>query len=46
MYGAGTVISMSEAQAHINAFWSTVAPDYEAHAGNVAAYGTAATKNG
>jgi ubiquinone/menaquinone biosynthesis C-methylase UbiE len=33
---------MSDAQAHITAFWSTVAPDYEAHSGNVAAYGTAA----
>jgi ubiquinone/menaquinone biosynthesis C-methylase UbiE len=33
---------MSDAQAHITAFWSTVAPDYEAHGGNVAAYGTAA----
>jgi SAM-dependent methyltransferase len=33
---------VSDAQAHITAFWSTVAPDYEAHSGNVAAYGTAA----
>lgn len=33
---------MSDAQAHITAFWSTVAWDYEAHSGNVAAYGTAA----
>lgn len=33
---------MSDAQAHITAFWSTVAPGYEAHGGNVAAYGTAA----
>jgi SAM-dependent methyltransferase len=33
---------MTDAQAHITAFWSTVAPDYEAHSGNVAAYGTAA----
>ena len=31
---------MTDAQAHITAFWSEVAPDYEAHAGNVAAYGT------
>jgi ubiquinone/menaquinone biosynthesis C-methylase UbiE len=33
---------VSDAQAHITAFWSTVARDYEAHSGNVAAYGTAA----
>jgi SAM-dependent methyltransferase len=33
---------VSDAQAHITAFWSTVAPGYEAHSGNVAAYGTAA----
>jgi ubiquinone/menaquinone biosynthesis C-methylase UbiE len=33
---------MTDAQAHITAFWSTVAPGYEAHSGNVAAYGTAA----
>jgi SAM-dependent methyltransferase len=33
---------VSDAQAHITSFWSTVAPDYEAHSGNVAAYGTAA----
>jgi SAM-dependent methyltransferase len=33
---------MSDAQVHITAFWSTVAPDYEAHTGNVAAYGTPA----
>jgi SAM-dependent methyltransferase len=33
---------MSDAQTHINAFWSTVAPDYEAHTGNVAAYGSEA----
>jgi ubiquinone/menaquinone biosynthesis C-methylase UbiE len=38
----GAVMSMSDAQAHITAFWSTVAPGYEAHSGNVAAYGTAA----
>jgi len=31
---------MSDAQAQITAFWSTVAPDYEGHGGNVAAYGT------
>jgi SAM-dependent methyltransferase len=37
-----TVMSTSDAQAHINAFWNTVAPDYEAHTGNVAAYGTEA----
>jgi SAM-dependent methyltransferase len=35
-------VSVSDAQAHITAFWSTVAPDYEAHGGNVAGYGTAA----
>jgi ubiquinone/menaquinone biosynthesis C-methylase UbiE len=35
-----SVMSMSDAQAHITAFWSIVAPDYEAHTGNVAAYGT------
>jgi SAM-dependent methyltransferase len=33
---------MTDAQAHINAFWSTVAPDYEAHTGNVAAYASQA----
>jgi SAM-dependent methyltransferase len=32
----------SEAQAHVTAFWSAVAPGYEAHGGNVAPYGTAA----
>jgi SAM-dependent methyltransferase len=31
---------MSDAQAHITAFWSTVATGYETHGGNVAAYGT------
>jgi SAM-dependent methyltransferase len=31
----------NDAQAHITTFWSTVASDYEAHAGNVAAYGSA-----
>ena len=31
---------MSDAQAHITAFWSTVAPGYEGHGGNVAKYGT------
>ena len=31
---------MSDSQAHITAFWSTVAPGYEAHGGNVAEYGT------
>jgi SAM-dependent methyltransferase len=31
---------MTEAQDHITAFWSAVAPDYEAHSGNVAAYGS------
>jgi ubiquinone/menaquinone biosynthesis C-methylase UbiE len=35
-------LSMTDAQAHITAFWSTVAHDYEAHSGNVAAYGTTA----
>jgi SAM-dependent methyltransferase len=33
---------MSDAQAHITAFWSAIASGYEAHGGNVAAYGTAA----
>jgi ubiquinone/menaquinone biosynthesis C-methylase UbiE len=33
---------VSDAQAHITAFWSTVATDYQVHSGNVAAYGTAA----
>src|SRR5579875_3044621 len=42
MCGPGEVMSMNEAQAHITAFWSTVAPDYEAHSGNVAEYGTQA----
>src|SRR5438309_7838010 len=32
--------SMSDAQAHITAFWNTVAAGYEAHGGNVAEYGT------
>jgi ubiquinone/menaquinone biosynthesis C-methylase UbiE len=32
---------MSDAQAHITAFWSTIASGYEAHGGNVAPYGTA-----
>jgi SAM-dependent methyltransferase len=31
---------MSDAQGHISAFWSMVAPGYEAHDGNVARYGT------
>lgn len=31
----------NEVQAHINTFWNTVAADYEAHAGNVAEYGSA-----
>jgi SAM-dependent methyltransferase len=30
-----------DAQAHITGFWSTVAPDYDAHPGNVAEYGSA-----
>jgi SAM-dependent methyltransferase len=30
-----------DAQTHISTFWSTVAADYEAHAGNVAEYGSA-----
>jgi ubiquinone/menaquinone biosynthesis C-methylase UbiE len=29
-----------DAQAHITAFWTTVAPDYEAHGGNVAEFGS------
>ena len=33
---------MSDAEAHITAFWSAVAPSYETHGGNVAQYGTAA----
>jgi SAM-dependent methyltransferase len=35
-------MTTSEAQAHVTAFWSTVAPDYEARGGNVAQHGTAA----
>jgi SAM-dependent methyltransferase len=31
---------MDEVQAQITTFWSTVAADYEAHAGNVAEYGS------
>jgi SAM-dependent methyltransferase len=31
----------NEVQAHITTFWSRVAADYEAHAGNVADYGSA-----
>lgn len=31
----------NDVQAHITTFWSTVAPDYEAHGGNVAAFGSA-----
>jgi SAM-dependent methyltransferase len=31
---------MSDEQAHITAFWSTIASGYEAHGGNVAPYGT------
>jgi SAM-dependent methyltransferase len=31
---------MSDAQAHITAFWSAVAPGYEAHGGNVAEFGS------
>ena len=30
----------NDVQAHITTFWSTVAADYETHAGNVAAYGS------
>src|SRR5947207_1712023 len=30
----------NQAQAHITSFWSKVAADYEAHAGNVAEYGS------
>ena len=33
---------MTNPQASITAFWSTVAPGYEAHGGNVAEYGTEA----
>lgn len=33
---------MSDDQAHITAFWSTIASGYEAHGGNVAPYGTEA----
>lgn len=36
---------MSDAQGHITAFWTTVAPDYESHGGNVAAYGTEAYRH-
>ena len=32
----------NDAQAHITAFWSTVADGYEAHGGNVAEYGSSA----
>ena len=35
-------MSVSDAQAHVTAFWSAIAHDYEAHDGNVAQYGTAA----
>jgi len=31
----------NDVQTHITTFWSTVAADYEAHGGNVAAYGSA-----
>lgn len=31
---------MSDAQAHVTAFWSAIASGYEAHGGNVAPYGT------
>ena len=34
------VTKPSDAQAHITAFWSTVADGYEAHGGNVAKYGS------
>ena len=40
MRGPGVVVSMTDAQARITAFWSAIAHDYEAHTGNVAAYGT------
>jgi SAM-dependent methyltransferase len=33
-----------DVQAHITTFWNTVAADYEAHAGNVAEYGSAQYK--
>jgi len=35
------VVRDPDAQNLITTFWSTVAPDYEAHAGNVAEYGSA-----
>lgn len=31
---------MNDAQTQVTAFWDMVAPDYEAHPGNVSAYGT------
>jgi SAM-dependent methyltransferase len=34
------VVDPSNVQAHITAFWDTVAAGYEAHAGNVAEYGS------
>jgi SAM-dependent methyltransferase len=34
------VIDPNDVQAHITAFWSTVAGGYEGHGGNVAAYGS------
>jgi SAM-dependent methyltransferase len=36
------VSTPDEVQAHITRFWGTVAPDYDAHAGNVAEPGSAA----
>jgi hypothetical protein len=34
------VIDPYDVQAHIAGFWSTIAADYEAHAGNVAEHGS------
>jgi SAM-dependent methyltransferase len=34
------VIDSNDVQAHITGFWSTVAADYDAHAGNVAEHGS------
>jgi len=39
--GRPAIRDLNEVQAHITTFWSRVAADYEAHAGNVAEYGSA-----
>jgi SAM-dependent methyltransferase len=38
--GTSCVIDSNDVQAHITGFWSTVAADYDAHAGNVAEHGS------